>query len=385
MRVLHLFDRYLNHTMNWAWRLLKHGPPNPLVAAPLLVKNRFLDDDFTFLPPLWPRLFPSEWHISRFHRVLTSPAWKHSRLYQHFLYRKLRSNPPQLLHAHFAHTGWYFLDLAKALKRPLLVSFYGYDYERLPHLFPKWQHRYAILFKQAAGFLVEGEHGSTLLQQRGCPPHKISILPLGVELPPDALEPPKKTTKTLQLIQAATFTRKKGQMDTLLAFHQALRQAPNMQLTFVGEKADKALFSRLKTYVAQKGLHAKVQFLDFVPFGKFHSLLTRHHLFVQPSRYAPDRDCEGGAPVALLDAQALGLPVISTRHGDIPSRVLHGKTGLLCEEGDVNGLTRALLRFYRMSPDEYASFQNAARQFVREKFDAKAIGRKLESIYEAFC
>ncbi len=385
MRVLHLFDRYLNHTMNWAWRLLKYGPPKPLVAAPLLVENRFLDSDFTFLPPFWPRRFSTEWEITRFHQALSSLAWKYSRLYQHFLYRKLRSNPPQLLHAHFAQTGWYFLDLAKALKRPLLVSFYGYDYERLPQRNPVWRQRYAVLFRQARAFFVEGEHGAFLLRSMGCPEEKIRILPLGVELPPESLSSPEKEAGVLQLIQAATFTEKKGQMDTLQAFHQALHQAPNMQLTFVGEKAQPEVFSRLQTYVKNHQLEGKVQFVDFVPFGKFYSFLAQHHLFLHPSRYAADGDCEGGAPVVLLDAQALGLPVVSTRHCDIPSRVLHEKTGLLCEEGDVDGLARALLYFYQMPLEEYRAFQKAARQFVRESFEARLIGRKLEALYRTFC
>ena len=37
-------------------------------------------------------------------------------------------------------------------------------------------------------------------------------------------------------------------------------------------------------------------------------------------------DCEGGAPIVLLDAQATGLPIISTKHCDIPDEVSHKKS-----------------------------------------------------------
>ncbi len=55
-----------------------------------------------------------------------------------------------------------------------------------------------------------------------------------------------------------------------------------------------------------------------------------------------DMDCEGGAPVVLLDAQATGMPVISTTHCDIPDEVVHGETGLLSPEKDVGALAELI-------------------------------------------
>ncbi len=383
MRVLHLFDRYLNHTMNWAYRLLKYGPPRPLVAAPLLVKNEFLHPDFEFLPPLWPQTFPSEWHISPWQQAITSLGWKSTHFYQRLLKKRLQQKPPDLLHAHFAQVGWYFLPLAKALHKPLLVSFYGYDYERLPTLQPRWKSRYRQLFAEANGFLVEGNHGKSILLQMGCPEHKIHLLPLGISLQ-KAGEPRKKMPGELRILQAATFTEKKGQYDSLRAFHKALPNAPNMQLTFVGEIADKELYQKLQAYVEAHRLEGRVRFLDFVPFGKFQRFLQAFHLFLQPSRYAPDRDCEGGAPVALLDAQQAGLPVVSTRHCDIPSRVLHGQTALLCEEGDIACLADALLQFYHMKNETYQRFSRHARVFVQLHFDARKTGERLKALYARY-
>lgn len=64
--------------------------------------------------------------------------------------------------------------------------------------------------------------------------------------------------------------------------------------------------------------------------------------FVQHSIVAPDGDSEG-SPVAVMEAQLSGLPVIATRHAGIPDVVVDGATGLLVEEGDVDAMAQAML------------------------------------------
>jgi colanic acid/amylovoran biosynthesis glycosyltransferase len=71
-----------------------------------------------------------------------------------------------------------------------------------------------------------------------------------------------------------------------------------------------------------------------------------------PSQWSEDGDCEGGAPVILLDAQARGLPVIATQHADIPFVVQHDVSGFLVPERDVNALKDAIIRFSQLAPPE---------------------------------
>lgn len=51
---------------------------------------------------------------------------------------------------------------------------------------------------------------------------------------------------------------------------------------------------------------------------------------------------KAGAPVAILEAQATGLPVISSYHADIPEVVVDGKSALLAPERDVGALAKHL-------------------------------------------
>jgi colanic acid/amylovoran biosynthesis glycosyltransferase len=66
-------------------------------------------------------------------------------------------------------------------------------------------------------------------------------------------------------------------------------------------------------------------------------------IFLQPSIKAANGDSEGGAPTTLLEAQAQGLPVISTNHADIPYVVVPDKSALLSSEKDWESMAQNII------------------------------------------
>ena len=93
------------------------------------------------------------------------------------------------------------------------------------------------------------------------------------------------------------------------------------------------------------------------------------------------KNCEGGAPIILLEAQATGMPVISTTHCDIPNEVIHNETGLLCEEKNIIELSKLIETFYLMEQLEYNSMQDRARQNIENRFN---ILQNAESLYQVY-
>lgn len=63
-------------------------------------------------------------------------------------------------------------------------------------------------------------------------------------------------------------------------------------------------------------------------------LMSKADIFLQHSMTDPESGNEEGLPVAILEAMANSLPVVSTRHAGIPEAVLDGFTGYLVDEGD---------------------------------------------------
>jgi colanic acid/amylovoran biosynthesis glycosyltransferase len=385
MHIAHLFDRYLHTTMNWAYNLILETKASKVtIAAPLIVHNDFLNPAFSFeyAPFQWQREV-NEWSFSNNQQQVAQLFFQVFPLYQQHLYRRWKQDKPDILHAHFANVAWRYLSLSKKLQIPLVVSFYGYDYEQLPFRKPVFRKRYAQLFREAAAILCEGEHGKSILINQGCPAEKIHVVPLGILPDQVSFHPRTKKEGSLKLLQAATFTEKKGHFYSVQALLQALPQCPNLHLTLVGEPKDPNMVAEIQHFIHKNNLKDKVTMLDFVPLHQFHDFLKDYDVFIQPSCYASDMDCEGGAPIVLLDAQASGMPVISTLHCDIPSEVVNGKTGLLTPERNPEELARSIQLFYEMDNETYQQFSAAARNHVVTHFDIRKSGKALSGIYRS--
>ena len=86
-----------------------------------------------------------------------------------------------------------------------------------------------------------------------------------------------------------------------------------------------------------------MQFVGAKPHADLIQRLAAASVLIHPSATAADGDSEGGAPTILLEAQAIGTPIVSTRHADIPNVVPGGVGVRLCNEHDVEALADALV------------------------------------------
>ncbi|MEQ1746167.1 MAG: glycosyltransferase family 4 protein [Saprospiraceae bacterium] len=385
MRVLHLFDFYLPDTLSWVSRLLRHLPDAEVgVAAPWMLNNQFRSPGFCYhrfpfqVPglldanadgrhPFWQRL------LTRSQRFLpTYPIW---------LWGQLRHRPPDVLHAHFGPTGCLYLPLAKKLDRPLVVTFYGFDYQKLLRQRPFFREKYRHLFAGAARVVAASPLWQAELERMGCPPEKIALVRPSLDLAEFPFVRRDKPAGRLHLVQAATFTPKKGHLVALEAVRLALTDCPDLTLTLAGERYDPMVTGQVGAYIARHGLASRVSWLGSVAHGQMPEFLATFDACIHPSQHTADGDHEAVC-VALLEAHAVGLPVLATRHGDFPEQVLHGRTGLLVNEGDAHALAEAIRAMYWMGNQAFQPFRQQARRHVEQEFDVLVSARRLRSIYE---
>lgn len=371
--------------MNWAYQMLRNTPDvEQWVAAPWMVRNGYFDDDFRFFVRDVQRktglLSTDERSFSRLSTSLIGLE-RYYPLYKNWLKHRLLNDPPDLIHAHFGPVGCNYLDLAQQLGIPLIVSFYGYDFQRVPFEKPFYRQRYRDLFREAAMITCTGPYTSKFLEAQGCPPEKITPVPLGIPLEDFPYQERTKLPAQLKMVQVATITEKKGQLDSLEALRLALAKRPNLHLTLAGEKQDKSLVEKIDNFIKTNQLQKHVTWLDAIPHENLASFLGKFDVFIHPSRHSAQRDCEG-SPVVILEAQATGLPVVATTHADIPAQVRQGITGLLTDENDLTALMSSIERFYDMGAAEYGQFSRAARKQVEQYFDVKLTGNILRTAYE---
>lgn len=131
----------------------------------------------------------------------------------------------------------------------------------------------------------------------------------------------------------------------------------------------------LQRRIELAGLSSQVRLLGAQPQAEVRRLLAEASLFVLPSVVTAEGDRDG-IPVSLMEAMAVGLPVVSTRVSGIPELVIDGVTGQLAEPGDVSSLANAMARVLG-DPQAVANCVVAARARVEAEFDVEKEARKL--------
>ncbi len=176
----------------------------------------------------------------------------------------------------------------------------------------------------------------------GCPRERLAVLHLGVPLDTLPFLPSVWSgSGPLRILIAASFRAKKG-IPLALAAAARLRADLPVQVTLVGdagsEPASQAEKVRVLEAMREHDLGTDLRWLGTLSPRQLRAEARAHHVLLAPSLTAPSGDTEGGLPVTLLEMAALGVAVVTTRHADIPELVQHQVTGLLADEGNVDGL-----------------------------------------------
>lgn len=285
-----------------------------------------------------------------------------------------------IVHAHFGDWGYAIAPLASRLGARLVVSFYGYDAGSLPRR-PGWAGRLNDLFSTAARIVVEGPAMAARLVDLGCPRDRIAIVPLGVDVEAWAATAPghARSVEDFRLLVVGSLREKKGVDDALRAVARAAdRLASGWRLDIIG---DGPLGGSLRALAAELGIADRVHWHGYVPEHDLAGWLGAADVLIQASRTAADGDTEGGAPVVLMLAAATGLPVVASRHADIPFIVEDGLSGLLADERDVATLADHLVTL--AEPGLRGRLSAGARTIARERFSVERSRRQLADLYAA--
>ncbi len=376
----HLVSRYLAVTENWVYQqIVNLRAYRPFVLTSLL-ENR---EQFPFDPVFcYAQKFPGNhvWQIA-LRKLYEGVTGSRDRYYAEVV----RSQQTQLLHAHFGIEGYRSLGIQRRFGLPLITTFYGFDATKLPTSLPRWRARYQHLFAAGSLFLAEGPHLAQTLVNLGCPPDKVRVQHLGVDLDRIKFVPRvRQDAEPARILMVARFREKKGIPYGIEAFAQAVRHNPAMELRIIGGAKDteeQKLLDYCKEIARREGITHKVHFLGYVAYADYLDEMDSAHLFLAPSMHARDGDTEGGAPVTIIEASAAGLPVIATFHCDIPEVILNGQSGVLAPERDVPALTQAILDL-AASPGAWARMGESGRRHIEREFNIAVQIPRLEALYD---
>lgn len=162
----------------------------------------------------------------------------------------------------------------------------------------------------------------------------------------------------------------KGYEDLIAAIAQIAAIKSDLYCVVVGEGD---LRSTLQTQIEKYGLQGRVLLVGYMDRGGVLSTLKASDFFVMPSR-------QEGTPIALLEAAAVGVPILATNCGGIPELVENGKQALLVPVGDTVALADGLLELSQNSQLRQA----LAAQAKKRVADAFSIDAQVQATLFAY-
>ncbi len=200
-----------------------------------------------------------------------------------------------------------------------------------------------------------------VIEQVGLPPERVPLVRMGVDTS-RFVEPSERPreARRLRLLTVARLAECKGHRYALRAVRALAGEGLDVSYAIAGDGPDRGA---IEAEVARLGLQERTTFLGSLGENDVVGQVQQADAFVLPSVGFGE-----AAPVAVMEAMACGTPVVCSIIGGTPELVRDGEDGFLVEQGDVEGLARAM-RSLASEPETRRRLSQAARQRALVDFD----------------
>lgn len=234
-----------------------------------------------------------------------------------------------IVHARSRVPGWLGWLAARKTGKPFVTTCHGYYSNHFLSRVMGWGKRVIVISR------VIGRH---MIDDFGVSPDRIRLIHRGIDFSHFPLQAPQENSsrKTFRMIQVGRFSPIKGQLEFLRAVHLLRHRFPNVEAWLVGSEGNgKTKYTKkIQETIHQLGLQSSVKLLG--TRRDVAELIRQCDLLVLPT-LVPEAFGR-----VIIEAGALGVPVVATRVGGVLDIVEHGKEGLLVPPGDVEAMSQAI-------------------------------------------
>jgi glycosyltransferase involved in cell wall biosynthesis len=286
-----------------------------------------------------------------------------------------------IVHARSRAPAWSALAAARRTGRPFLTTFHG-TYNESNFV----KHLYNSVMAKGDLVIAISQHIAELIVRRyGVDPARVRLIPRGIDF--EIFDPARVTASRLvQLAQAwrladgmpvvmlpGRLTRWKGQLVLIEAMARLGRT--DVRCVLVGSDQGRTGYRRLlQARIAALDLESVVQLVD--------------HCNDMPAAYmlsdvvvSASTDPEAFGRV-MVEAQAMGRPVIATDHGGAQETLVPGETGWLVPPGDPEALAAALAAALTLNPGTRAHLADTAIAHARAHYSKQAMCDRTLAVYD---
>ncbi|HIK07843.1 MAG TPA: glycosyltransferase [Trichormus sp. M33_DOE_039] len=258
----------------------------------------------------------------------------------------------------------------------LITTFRGIDISK--YVQENGKDVYKQLFREGEFFLANCKFFGDRAINLGCDPHKILVHGSGLDCHKFAFKSRHfPANGKIQIATTGRLVEKKGIEYAIRAVAKVAGIHPNIEYNIIGDGELKEQFELL---ITELNIGHIAKLLGWKQQKEIVEILDHAHIFIAPSVTAVDGNQD--APVnTLKEAMAMGLPVISTRHGGIPELVEDGVSGFLVPERDVDAIANKL-SYLITHPELWENMGKAGRNCVENKYDMNKLNDELVAIYQ---
>jgi glycosyltransferase involved in cell wall biosynthesis len=296
-----------------------------------------------------------------------------------------RQSRAALVHAHFGTDATAIWPSVKAAGLPLVVTLHGYDINTRREWWESGKGGFKRRFYPRQLLQMAGDPAvhfvavSQAIRQRaieyGIPDHRITVCHIGIDTERFRPAGAPLASRRKRLLFVGRMVEKKAPLLLVRAFAGVRQRVPDAELVMIGKgpllDAAQQLAGKLQVPVEFAGARGSDQVLEE---------LHQARVLCLPSITAHNGDAEGFGMV-ILEAQACGVPVVTSARGGASEGLIPGETGDAVPEGDLGQLTERLVAWLA-DEDLLRHAAMAAPQFVRDAFDIRHCTRQLELVYE---
>ncbi|MEO0038076.1 MAG: hypothetical protein RIQ59_1287 [Bacteroidota bacterium] len=274
----------------------------------------------------------------------------------------LINNNINIVIAEFGQSGAEISDLCKEVGVPLLVVFYGYDAHH-KKVIEAYHDKYTKMFNYASKIIGVSKDILTKLEVLGAPKNKLFYLPCAIDTNRFSYSDHSKNDPIF--LTVGRFAETKSPHLSILAFNEVLKEIPNARLIMIGKDGGGELFEACVILVKALKIENSVIFKGICTPDEVKECMELARVFIQHSVTTPLNSDKEGTPVAIMEAMASGLPIISTKHAGIEDLIVSGENGYLVEEYDYLQMADLMVKVCQNDDLVYQIGQNAYSSIIQ--------------------
>lgn len=310
------------------------------------------------------------------------------------LVRQIEAIDPELVHIQGSNPSPYLYATLLHSRCPTVITMHGLSvHERIAEgsiAEGSFRHRWAsftdaAMLRRADLIIVVDSRKREKLIQQGHDANRIECVPNGVDL--NILQSGLSEESVYgvreryqlgpgrKVLCAKAMMPNNGQGFLIKAMKPLVERDPALELLLAGSGPEKG---RLIKMAGELGIERNVRFLGDVPHEDIPVLIHLSSLAVLPS--LKGKGAEEGSSIFLLEAMALGRPVVATSIGGNTEAIDDGRTGLLVPERDHEALSHAIWSLLD-DGDRAREIGLAARSFIAENRNWRTIADRYAELY----